>query len=652
MIFKEPSRPFDPTAVSPLNLVVNEEQIVNDENDRLFTPSIGPFYMESVIVYDGTEVLVYGQDYACYVLHTRATKATRKPVACCIKVLKPGVTKVIMDYQVVGGEYEYVLDVIQEMLSDNADKVIYPIYWKNVLEKPETFNPASHMHAYWEFDDWDPWVTPIDRILQGILSRKKDKVLAVYEYLHSRIRAVEEKYNVKINDLFESLNVIRANIMEPEHTVIIRTDAVDVSTIRDGTWTPVEDKVLLAGGRSTVGQTVDMSAVIVYPQPDNTLLAEDDIPIVTDATEWIYLDNNHPVLPGEEEDYGKPYDTEFDLFYCKGWIKNARGSATSQSLSVDKTSVVEGGVVTFRVTTTGYPEGTKFPYQLSGLGVGNVDVPLVGYLTLQDGKATLPVRLIDGGPKTDLTTMSLKVLSLATLTKSVTYDLRSNALYTAKTYATSGYNTIKLNTLVVGDQFYLVLKTSGLKGKTLTVNLKSLKGAHLFTVIDGTEINGNYQVKVADNGEDLYLRIQSRQGDMIEPEGVSVLVKYDTETLDTFTLNAELLEFSAVWKSIQDPRVITEVSDNERFAIEVTHNSRQSLLYNLTVLNNPFQGDMLSAIPRVLSALPESYGRSDHIEFDRLNKGVAGTIVVRVSSTSTVVRNHDISINVPAVISE
>ena len=65
MLFRKQSRPFDPTGKATLNLVIGEERSFLTAEDRIFIPSHGPFYTESVVVLTGSKRLERGVDYEC-----------------------------------------------------------------------------------------------------------------------------------------------------------------------------------------------------------------------------------------------------------------------------------------------------------------------------------------------------------------------------------------------------------------------------------------------------------------------------------------------------------------------------------------------------------------------------------------------------------
>lgn len=131
-----------------------------------------------------------------------------------------------------------------------------------------------------------------------------------------------------------------------------------------------------------LGTTVALSEEIVYPQPDNIILNETDIPILRDDDEWIYQDNEYPVYPGVVEDYDEEIDEQFDLLYVKGYIKTAHGNGYSASASSSKATMVEGDTTTIALTTFKFTPGLRVPYAIEGVGAENITIPKYGYVNI------------------------------------------------------------------------------------------------------------------------------------------------------------------------------------------------------------------------------------------------------------------------------
>lgn len=633
MLFKHPSRPYDPTGRAILNFVESEIQEVGTNNERLFVPSHGPFYLNSLTVMDGAVPLVRNVDYFVYVLHVRASKDSGKPVACCIKVVKKGVSKVSITYQAVGGKYNYVFEIIKDLIEGSNGGVVQPIYWDNILDKPKTFNPASHMHPYWEFEVWQAWLTPLDEILQGILFRKIAKVQAIYDYYHSKLTQFKTEFDNRADKVEEQLNSLMTTATEPVGSLIVTTGKVNITTKKLGVWSRVDNRIIGIGSSSNVGTEFDVSEDIVYPQPDNILLDEKSIPIIRDDDSWMYLDNKYPVEKGDDGGYGEDFDEQFDLHHYMGYEKLAHADEITRKLTSSKASLKGGESVTFTLTTTGYASGTTFRYILSGVTADNVDKPTSGLLTIDaSGKASLTVTLLKDGPATGKSSMMFAVSAGQILSTTVTYTLDSNNVYRAKGYISTGYNTVKLDEITVGDGFYLVINTQGLVGKTVEVDLKWAAGAHTFSLPRFTIKNGKYQIPITDSATVVYASVASTQVGTVQPKALGVSIAYNGTVLDAFTLPAELLEYECFFRDAETLDVIDEVSDGEKFLLEVRHNSRQNLIYYITPEPSIANTSLFTPFDKTVYVTGYGRGRTTSASINRAVTATDTTFKVSVQS--------------------
>ena len=90
------------------------------------------------------------------------------------------------------------------------------------------------------------------------------------------------------------------------------------------------------------------------------------------------------------------------------------------SLTSSVNSVNEGGVVTFYLNVTGYPNGSTFPYTITGVSSADLDgIPLTGNIDVVGGAATLDVALVSDNLTEGTETITF---SAGGLTKQVTVN--------------------------------------------------------------------------------------------------------------------------------------------------------------------------------------------------------------------------------------
>ena len=139
--------PLDLSGTSPTNLVRGEVREIPTDRHRAFVPSAGPFYTDSLKVYndDTNEPLKVVDDYVLFQPHLQAQLRSGKDVQSAIMLTGSTPIRVRFDYQVVGGEYSWNLDALIDLINlVNADD--RPIKWAAIVGKPTAYPPAPHIH--------------------------------------------------------------------------------------------------------------------------------------------------------------------------------------------------------------------------------------------------------------------------------------------------------------------------------------------------------------------------------------------------------------------------------------------------------------------------------------------------------------------------
>ncbi len=465
------SRPYDPTARSALNLIIGEVRPLTTAEDYIFIPSHGPFYVENAVVRSKGLLLKKGKDYEFKALHMSATEASGKSVACIIQITNKNLFEVTVDYQVVGGKYAEVYSVLKFLIDNMGEAIVDYIPWDNIGDKPEKYNPTAHMHPYWEFAGWEGLLTPLNKILQGVYYRKEKRIRDMYDYYYSKENGFVTNRDAKVALILKSIEQMQLNNVDPLRIIRIVTDTIPPNTETQGVWdtvTTVNNDRVLGGAGSTTnhGKTVNLSKDIVYPQPDNIILDEQENPILRDDEEWIYQDNQFPVvpLPGDlvDEDGIEFTAQEWDLFYFKGYHKIAHAGALYANVTADKTSISDGQVVKFKLASSRYPVGLRVPYQILGVAQTNVNVPLIGTITIAaNGTAELAVTLIAGSPATYTDTMIFELAIAGGIETSIKYVLSTNDAKKIHVDFTENVNDIVKKIALPFEQFFMMVNRSG-----------------------------------------------------------------------------------------------------------------------------------------------------------------------------------------------
>lgn len=163
--------PLDPTGHNPNNLVIGEIHTLSTAQVRTVAPGYGPFFGESIVVYDhGTNVLLTkGVDYQTVHLLQDASLTFGKEVCQILLITNRAVTnQVRINYQVLGGNYQNsskaISDAYDTFVSDNR-----PVDWVNgVLNKPTQYKPSLHKHLLEDVVGFGSLAVAIERVGQAI----------------------------------------------------------------------------------------------------------------------------------------------------------------------------------------------------------------------------------------------------------------------------------------------------------------------------------------------------------------------------------------------------------------------------------------------------------------------------------------------------
>lgn len=180
--------PLDPTGENPDNLVSGEVKSLSVAQIRAAAPIYGPFFTESLIVYDhGTNrLLVRGVDYQCVEMLQEATLRFGKEIAQLVLIVNPTVTNQIrLSYQTLGGLYQNNTDGLIQMY-ETVMSDARPVDWINVLNKPTQYTPTLHRHLLEDVVGFEPVVVALERIRNAIVLSDVPAFEALIDWVKSR----------------------------------------------------------------------------------------------------------------------------------------------------------------------------------------------------------------------------------------------------------------------------------------------------------------------------------------------------------------------------------------------------------------------------------------------------------------------------------
>lgn len=177
--------PLDLTGENPGNKVVGEPKVLRTTRTRVICTNYGAFYSKSLVLRDVTNnrQLVPGVDFYTGWLYQIPTKQTGEEVCALIVVTNPDVsTNVTVDYQVLGGEYSYSYDAIVQMI-EALDLDNRPVEWGNIINKPDAFAAAPHLHDVGDVYGFEYVVQAIHNLTQAIQLGSAASEKQIYTYI-------------------------------------------------------------------------------------------------------------------------------------------------------------------------------------------------------------------------------------------------------------------------------------------------------------------------------------------------------------------------------------------------------------------------------------------------------------------------------------
>lgn len=190
--------PIDLTGNAQSNRIQSEPHVIGQDRYRAFALNYGPFFAESVVVVDAANGrrLTRQVDYEILYTIPELVKATRgKEVAGVVIITNRNVsTNVTVTYNIVGGHFASNVYVIQKAIDDlNLDN--RNVYWMNIIEKPELFQPAPHDHDFGDVYGLEFIITMLGMLNDSIVVGNSQVTDSIRDALDDAIKALTKKIN-------------------------------------------------------------------------------------------------------------------------------------------------------------------------------------------------------------------------------------------------------------------------------------------------------------------------------------------------------------------------------------------------------------------------------------------------------------------------
>lgn len=204
--------PLDPTGNSPGNYVKGELKTLRNTKTRIFATQYGPFYTESLVVKDTAtnRVLTRNVDYFATEMYQMPTEMFGKEICAVVVITDPTCgSNISVDYQALGGEFSYSYDAIIQLISKlNLDN--RPVEWGNIIDKPDEFQPAPHLHDVGDVYGMEYLVGAIERVSQAIQLGSAAGESKIYSYLDSQVKQLYTALNAYASQTQTKTSIINA----------------------------------------------------------------------------------------------------------------------------------------------------------------------------------------------------------------------------------------------------------------------------------------------------------------------------------------------------------------------------------------------------------------------------------------------------------
>jgi hypothetical protein len=184
----------DLTGINPNNRVEGEMHSLPIKQNRSVATTYGPYYTESLEVYDATtnNKLTRDVHYKCLDVVGLPTAQSGKEICTVLVITNPSVSNTIrLNYQALGGGYEHTFEAIK-LLLDNLLSDTRPISWPNILNRPTVFEPSNHLHRVGDVIGFEYMVVELERLKSSILLGDEIAHMEILTYIDISIAGLKQ----------------------------------------------------------------------------------------------------------------------------------------------------------------------------------------------------------------------------------------------------------------------------------------------------------------------------------------------------------------------------------------------------------------------------------------------------------------------------
>lgn len=456
---------MDLTGKSPANRVV--EDIKLNRQDRAFPLSKGSFYAKTLsIVNKSTQALLtLGKDYRLGELDIEAVRFTPQHEICKeIIILNTNLTDITVDYQAIGGEFQFNSVSLAAMLQEYFDTVGKT----HIVNTPDQYPPSKHVQNINDFTKLGGIKNAIDRIESAIKNGKSDAFIAsVLAYAEELGTALANDVKAQAEDLLDQVSFLKRRNEYRDGRYYITANGNNPGAEKGGAWA-LDSNVMLYGA--------DSGSVV-----------------------------------GEYVNVGEGEGNLATLKHL--WRRSDSGELIFYSLSSSATDINEGESVEISVNVSGLPAGSLVPWRITGVDAndivggtiaGNFVINGSGYgsviITIAkdrktEGKETMRLTLVNA--PTNYVSIGINDTSLTPFYRIwFSSDLAGNNVITSINEGLEGYIQLGGSDLNEGERLYLLTDDSTTNSDDFDIPLPEFmdilngRATHKFRVRADTNTEG------------------------------------------------------------------------------------------------------------------------------------------------------------------
>lgn len=184
----------DLTGTSPSNRVEGEYHTLPNKTNRSVATTYGPYYTESLEVYDATtgNKLTRNVHYRCLDVVGIPTAQSGKEICTVIVVTNSNVGNAVrLNYQALGGGYEHTYEAIR-LLMDTLLNDARLVGWPSLIDRLPSFNPSHHLHRVGDAIGFEYMVNELERLKSAILLGDEIAHMEILSYVDVAINGLRQ----------------------------------------------------------------------------------------------------------------------------------------------------------------------------------------------------------------------------------------------------------------------------------------------------------------------------------------------------------------------------------------------------------------------------------------------------------------------------